>query len=236
MNCISKVKELPDGLTTQELAVYFYLLSRCYTEEDRIVSHVSTDTIKRQFALDDEQLDMVLDALFNYELISEEDGIIEVGYISDKAVILFTPEEVSESAGSLFNGLIERADDFMSTAKRAVSKTLAREIYEDFNTLSKIKPTEISTPQLLTLFKRVSELILQEEYRTFDKAEAGSMKRLLTNLGGVKMIGLIITYCQNFDKWGSYPNILNMTKHKDAVYGTVKEIETKGKRDDESFG
>lgn len=236
MNCINKVKELPEGLTTQELCVYFYLLSRCYQEDDLIISHVSTDSLKRQFALDDEQLEMLLDSLYSNELISEEDGIVEVGYVYDKTVILYTSEEVSETAGNFFIDLLELADDFISTAKRAVSRSLAQEIYEDLLTISKVKPTEITTPQLLTLFKRVVELYLQEEYRAFDKAEAGSMKRLLTNLGGVKMVGLIITYIQNFDRWGAYPNILNMTKNKDAVYGTVKAVEVKGKRDDESFG
>jgi hypothetical protein len=236
MNCINKVKELPEGLTTQELCVYFYLLSRCYQEDDLIISHVSTDSLKRQFALDDEQLEMLLDSLYSNELISEEDGIVEVGYVSDKIVILYTSEEVSETAGNFFTNLLELADDFISTAKRAVSRSLAQEIYEDLLTISKVKPTEITTPQLLTLFKRVVELYLQEEYRAFDKSEAGSMKRLLTNLGGVKMIGLIITYIQNFEKWGEYPNILNMTKNKDAVYGTVKSVEVKGKRDGESFG
>lgn len=236
MNCINKVKELPEQLVTQELAVYFYLLSRCFTEDVRVVSHVSADAIKKQFSLDSEQLDSVLDSLFDCELITEEDGIIDVGYISDKVVVLFTPEELVESTVSIFEELLERADDFLDTAKRAVSKTLARGIKEDLVTLSKIKPTEINTPQLLLLFQRISELVLQEEYRVFDKAEAGSMKRLLTNLGGIKLINLIITYCRNFDNWGNYPNILNMTKQKDNVYGMVKTTETKSKRDDETFG
>jgi hypothetical protein len=53
---------------------------------------------------------------------------------------------------------------------------------------------------------------MQEEYRAFDKAEAGSMKRLLTNLGGAKLLPLIVTYCTNF-KWGNFPNVLNLTKN-----------------------
>jgi glucuronate isomerase len=54
---------------------------------------------------------------------------------------------------------------------------------------------------------------MQEEYRAFDKSWAGSMKRLLTNLGGAKLLPLIVTYCTNFDKWGNFPNVLNLTKN-----------------------
>jgi hypothetical protein len=48
------------------------------------------------------------------------------------------------------------------------------------------------------------------------------MKRLLTNLGGAKLLPLIVTYCTNFDKWGNFPNVLNLTKNKDAIYGSFR--------------
>jgi hypothetical protein len=48
MNCINKVKELPN-LTTQE-TVYFYLLSDA--TRDLIISHVTADSLKRQFVLE----------------------------------------------------------------------------------------------------------------------------------------------------------------------------------------
>lgn len=236
MNCINKVKELPEGLTTQEIAAYFYLLARCYEEEGRIKSHVTTESLRRQFSLDHEQLEMVLDALYDKHVIEEDGGIVEVGYEVDKLIILYTEEESTAESLDHFSDLLIRADEFMLSARRAVSKNLSYDIKEALLELSKVKPAEFNTPQMLKLFKAVTELVMQEEYRTFDKSEAGSMKRLLTNLGGAKLVPLIVTYCTNFDKWGNYPNVLNLTKNKDAVYGSLKTIEKSEKLGDESFG
>lgn len=237
MNCIKDTREIPESITQQETIIYFYMLSKCESVEDEIHTLVSSDSLKRMFALDEEQIEEVLDSLYNAGVIAQDDDEnIIVGYLSDKKVVLYTADDLETTKTvNPIEPLLERATKFKNGARRPLTRSLANNIIEALTTLTKNKTTEYTIHNMFTLFKACAELELQEEYRPFDRAEAGSLKRLLTNLGSKKLVDMITTYCSHFERWGNFPNILNMVKNKDAIYGKIIKTEKLKSDDDEDF-
>lgn len=226
MNAIPIVKTYPkDSLTEQDTVIYFYLLSKCYESEGDIISHVSTEAIKRTFKLDEDECEQVLDTLYDLDLIAEEDDNIIVGMLNgDGRKVLYCEEYVGhEDLSSVFDSMLGISESFLKSAKRAVSRSIAQKANEVIVDTQKTKLAEIKVKECANLFIACSEIVMQEEYRELDKAEYGALKKLLTKLGGVKMVKVILNYVENYDRWGTFPNVFNMVKNKDAVYAETTE-------------
>lgn len=227
MNCIKYLRDVPN-IEGKDLIIYFYILSRCTSKEscseDYIYSFVTQESIRKTFSLNHEESEEVVEKLYQAGLIGETDiGELYVGYMDERNYILFNEDDSEEGVANFLDKIITKSEDFIQSARRPTSKSLARAINEDLLLLTKIKDSAYSVPNLLTLFKRSCEIEMQEEYRTFDKGEAGAMKKILNKLGSKKLIGVILAYVDNFSKWGDYPNIYNMVKNQDSVYGKVSK-------------
>lgn len=222
MNNIPLVRSIPKGLTDVEISSIFYLLSKTLRSGEDIISAVSETSLRRQYALDEDELEELLDSLYDKGLIEEEDdGSIIVGYYSGDTPILYI-SGVEETPEGLFNGLLEMAQSFKKLAKRPHSRHLSTNCLERVKDLSSIKPIEYKVGNLLTLYKTCLEIYLQEETRNFDKVEAGMMKNLLKSMGGIKTVQIIIAYCLGYEVWGKYPAVGIMLKNKDGIYASIK--------------